>query len=61
MVVDSLYGAAKAAEQLGDRATAARYYAQLVANCKDAEIERPRLLEARAFLTNQADLKGIDA
>jgi len=55
---NGLYGAAKAAEQLGDRATAARYYRQLVNNCKDAEIERPRLLEARAFLANQAQLNA---
>ena len=57
---NTLYGAAKAAEQLGDRATAGRYYAKLVDNCKDAEIERPRLLEARAFLANQAKLTAID-
>jgi tetratricopeptide (TPR) repeat protein len=57
---NSLYGAAKAAEQLGDRTTAARYYAQLAENCKSAEIERPRLLEAQAFLANQAKLTAVD-
>jgi tetratricopeptide (TPR) repeat protein len=53
---NSLYGAAKAAERLGDRATAAHYYRQLVENCKDAEAQRPQLLEARAFLDNQPEL-----
>ena len=42
-------GAARAAEQSGDRTKAADYYRKLVALAKDADTERPELASARAF------------
>ena len=42
-------GAARAAEQSGDRTKAADYYRKLVALAKDADTERPELTSARAF------------
>ena len=44
------YGAAKAAEGLGDRARARQYYEKLVALSALADGNRPELTEARAFL-----------
>jgi tetratricopeptide (TPR) repeat protein len=41
------YGAAKAAAAAGDRAKAATYYGQLLAIAKEADTDRPELLEAR--------------
>jgi tetratricopeptide (TPR) repeat protein len=48
-----LYGAAKAAELLGDREKAKTYYAKLVALCERADTERPELQEAKAFLAKK--------
>jgi tetratricopeptide (TPR) repeat protein len=46
----SFYGAAKAAERLGNREVARAWYGKLVALCAPADTERPELAEARAFL-----------
>jgi tetratricopeptide (TPR) repeat protein len=45
-----LAGAARAAEQAGDRARARRYYEQLVTLTKTADTERPEVVQARKFL-----------
>ena len=47
------YGAAKAAERLGDQKKARRYYEKLLELCKQADGERPELVEAKAFLAKQ--------
>ena len=47
------YGAAKAAERLGDRAEARRYYEKLIALSSHADSDRPELTEARAFLATK--------
>ena len=47
------YGAAKAAEQLGDRAQARRYYEKLIALSNHADSDRPELNEARTFLAGK--------
>ncbi len=47
---NGFYGAARAAELAGDRQKAKEFYARLVALACDAEVERPQLSEARAFL-----------
>jgi hypothetical protein len=48
----ALAGAAKAAAAAGDRAKAARYYAQLLKMCARADTAaRPELADARAFVT----------
>jgi uncharacterized protein HemY len=45
----SFHGAAKAAEGVGNRAEAKRYYEQLVTH-SHADSDRPELAEAKAFL-----------
>jgi tetratricopeptide (TPR) repeat protein len=45
-----LYGAARAAEQSGDRAKATTYYKQLLEIAKEADTERPELVAARKFI-----------
>jgi tetratricopeptide (TPR) repeat protein len=45
-----IYGAARAAEALGDKAKAAAYYAKLLALAKDADSPRPELARARDFV-----------
>jgi tetratricopeptide (TPR) repeat protein len=47
------YGAAKAAERLRDRKKARSYYEKLVELCKQADGERPELVEAKAFLAKK--------
>jgi Tfp pilus assembly protein PilF len=47
------YGAAKAAQRLGDLEKAASYYAKLVAICSHADTGRPELTEAHAFLAKK--------
>lgn len=47
---NSLYGAGRAAELIGDKKKAAVYYGKLVQISGDAERQRPRLEQARAFL-----------
>jgi Tfp pilus assembly protein PilF len=44
------YGAAKAAERLGDQERARAYYEKLITLCSQADTERPELTEAKAFL-----------
>ena len=44
------YGAAKAAERLGDQERAKTYYEKLITLCSQADTERPELTEAKAFL-----------
>jgi hypothetical protein len=46
----SLYGAAKASERLEAPAKAREFYTQLLAQCDQADTERPELAQARAFL-----------
>ena len=46
----AIHGVAKAAERVGDRETAGRYYGQLVDLAAQDESARPALQEARAFL-----------
>jgi tetratricopeptide (TPR) repeat protein len=43
------YGAARAAEALGNRALAAKHYKLVVTIAKDADSQRPELVRARAF------------
>jgi tetratricopeptide (TPR) repeat protein len=47
------YGAAKAAERLGDHKKARSYYGKLVELCKQGDGERPELAEAKAFLAKK--------
>jgi tetratricopeptide (TPR) repeat protein len=47
------YGAAKAAERLGDQKKARNYYEKLVELCKQGDAERPELVEAKAFLAKK--------
>ncbi|MBI4639069.1 MAG: hypothetical protein HY731_00135 [Candidatus Tectomicrobia bacterium] len=47
---NGLYGAARAAEQAGNREKARMFYEKLVALCGKADSERPELLKAKAFL-----------
>ena len=47
------YGAAKAAERLGDQKRAGNHYEKLVELCKQADADRPELLEAKAFLAKK--------
>jgi tetratricopeptide (TPR) repeat protein len=47
---NALYGAAHAAQLAGDRQKAAAFYANLLANCQQAEPNLPELREARLFL-----------
>ena len=51
---NSFYGAAVAAEAMGDEAKATDHYRALVEVCRDARTDRPRLAEARAFLKRQS-------
>jgi tetratricopeptide (TPR) repeat protein len=44
------YGAARAAELVGNREKAKAYYAKLLALCEQADTERPALQQAKAFL-----------
>ena len=48
-----LYGAARAAERLGDRAEARRYFERLVTLSSHADSDRPELTEAKAFLAKK--------
>ena len=47
------YGAAKAAEQLGQKDKARTYYEKLVELCRQADAERPELKEVKAFLAKK--------
>jgi hypothetical protein len=43
------YGAARAAEALGNKTLARQYYRQVLDIAKDADTPRPELVRARAF------------
>ena len=45
-----LYGAARAAERMGDRTQARQYYQKLVTLCRHSDTDRVELNEARALL-----------
>ena len=47
------YGAAKAAERLGDEKKTRIYYEKLVELCRQADTERAELAEAKAFLAKR--------
>lgn len=51
---DALYGAAQAAEQVGEHDTANGYYAKLVKNCEGATSERAELKHAREVVEARA-------
>ena len=48
-----LYGAARAAEAAGEKDKAARYYGELVALTRNADVVRPELAQAKAFLAQR--------
>ena len=48
-----LYGAAKAATLAGDQTKAKSYYEKLVVLARNADTERPELIEAKAFLAKK--------
>jgi Tfp pilus assembly protein PilF len=47
------YGAAKAAQQSGDREKARSYFGKLVTLCSVADTERPELAEAKKYLAQK--------
>jgi Tfp pilus assembly protein PilF len=47
------YGAAKAAERVGDQKKAGSHYQKVVELGKQADADRPELLEAKAFLAKK--------
>jgi hypothetical protein len=47
----SVFGAGRAAEAAGDSLTARQFYAELVAQCREADLDRAELARARAFLS----------
>ncbi|HWZ43395.1 MAG TPA: hypothetical protein VNW97_07945 [Candidatus Saccharimonadales bacterium] len=47
---NGLFGAAQAAEQAQQKQKAARYYAQLLANCQGAQSDRPELEKAKTLV-----------
>ena len=47
------YGAAKAAERLGDQKKTRIYYEKVIELCRQADTERPQLAEAKAFLAKK--------
>jgi tetratricopeptide (TPR) repeat protein len=53
-----LYGAARAAEQNGDKENARRYYAKLASQSAKAASSRDELNHVREFLTAEAKAKG---
>jgi tetratricopeptide (TPR) repeat protein len=55
---DSLYGAARAAEQSGQTEKASDYFAQLVKNCEASNSERSELTEAKVWLAKQQNVNA---
>jgi tetratricopeptide (TPR) repeat protein len=49
---NGLFGAAQAAEQAQQKQKAARYYAQLIANCQGAQSDRPELATAKTLVAS---------
>jgi hypothetical protein len=54
---NGLYGAARAARLAADQKRAKAYYGNLVTLCRQADIIRPEIEEAKAFLAG-ANVKG---
>ena len=52
---NSLYGAALAADQLGDQSAATEYFQTLVDNAADSTANWPRLLQAREYVNREAE------
>src|SRR5713226_9756257 len=50
---NALAGAARAAEQAGNREKASAYYAKLLRNCGQADGDRPELRDAKVFLAQK--------
>jgi tetratricopeptide (TPR) repeat protein len=48
-----LHGAAKAAQESGDREKARHYYAKLISLCEHADADRSELKDAKAFLSSK--------
>jgi tetratricopeptide (TPR) repeat protein len=53
---NGLFGAARAAEQLGDKKTAGDYYAKLVALTAKADSDRPEIRQSKEFLAQKSPL-----
>jgi tetratricopeptide (TPR) repeat protein len=51
---NALYGAAQAAELAGNRDKAQAYFLQLLANCPQADTQRPEVQRARLFLARKS-------
>ena len=51
---NALYGAAQAAELAGSRDKAHTYFLQLLANCQQADTERPEVQRAKLFLAGKS-------
>src|SRR5262249_31146421 len=51
--LNGVYGAAKAAEQSGDRDKAKKYYASLMDLCQKADGNRPAVEQAKRFLSTK--------
>jgi tetratricopeptide (TPR) repeat protein len=61
---DSLYGAARSAEQVGDHQKATEYYSELVKNCEGSTSERAELKHAREVIeagTKASPRAGLDS
>jgi hypothetical protein len=50
---NGLFGAARAAELLGDKKSAAEYYAKLVTLTVNADSDRPELRKTKEFLAQK--------
>jgi tetratricopeptide (TPR) repeat protein len=50
---NAFYGIARAAKKLGDRERLKRAYSKIIELCRQADVERPELMEAKAFLSAQ--------
>jgi tetratricopeptide (TPR) repeat protein len=55
---DSLYGAARAAQDAGKAEKASGYFAQLVKNCEGSDSVRPELSDAKEWLAKQQDVSA---
>jgi hypothetical protein len=55
---NSLYGAARAAQDAGKAEKASDYFAQLVMNCEGSGSVRPELSEAKEWLAKQQNVSS---
>jgi tetratricopeptide (TPR) repeat protein len=55
---NSLYGAARAAQDAGEAEKASGYFAQLVKNCEGSDSVRPELSEAKEWLAKQQNVSA---